>query len=246
MLHSGRLGGCAALAALAALVAGCSQPARSELGKSESMPTSAPAAVRTSPAATPTTPSPSPWPLILPVPAARPGQHQTNRRPPAQSPVFHAEMTDLWAAVASGRPDLAMLAFFPLIAYQQVRAIYDPAADWRGRLVVEFKDDVIAAHYLLGKQARHAALVRVIVPESEADWIYPGVCDNLVGYWHVAGARVVYRVNGEEKSFGIAGLISWRGRWYVVHLGGELRTSPGGMVDQPALGSGIPGPPGGC
>jgi hypothetical protein len=160
--------------------------------------------------------------------------------------VFEAEMTDLWAGVASGRPDLAMPAFFPVVAYEQVKAIPDPAADWRGRLVTEFKADVIAAHRLLGHQARHAALVRVIMPEQEADWIYPGVCDNGVGYWHVAGARLVYRVGGHEESVGIATLISWRGRWYVVHLGGELRTTGGGMVDQPSSGPGVPGPPGGC
>lgn len=155
-------------------------------------------------------------------------------------------MTDLWAAVASGRPDLGLPAFFPLVAYKQVKAIFDPAADWRGRLVTEFRADVIAAHHLLGQRARHATLVRVIVPEHEADWIYPGVCDNAVGYWHVAGARLVYRAGGHEESFGISTLISWRGRWYVVHLGGELRTTGGGMVDEPSAGSGVPGPPGGC
>ena len=72
------------------------------------------------------------------------------------------------------------------------------------------------------------------------------MCDNATGYWHVAGARVVYRARGRTQSFGIAALIAWRGRWYVVHLGGELRTEPGGMVDEPADGPGVPGPPGGC
>jgi hypothetical protein len=155
-------------------------------------------------------------------------------------------MTDLWAGVVSGRPDLAMSAFFPLVAYEQVKAIADPAADWRDRLVAEFRADVVAAHDLIGRAARSARLVRVVVPEQQAGWIDPGVCYNGVGYWHAAGARVVYRVAGEERSFGIASLISWRGRWYVVHLGGEVRTGPGGMVDQPAGGPGVPGPPGGC
>jgi hypothetical protein len=155
-------------------------------------------------------------------------------------------MTDLWAGVVSGRPDLAMPAFFPLVGYEQVKAIADPAADWRHRLVAEFQEDIMAAHHLLGSEARHATLARVIVPEPEADWINPGVCSNGVGYWHVAGARVVYRAGGAEKSFGIATLISWRGRWYVVHLGGELRTVAGGMIDDPSRGAGIAGPPGGC
>ncbi len=184
--------------------------------------------------------------MVVPVPAVRAGQHQTSTRPPAQSTVFQAEMTDLWAGVVAGRPKLAMPAFFPLVAYEQVKAIADPAADWQNRLVAEFGADVIAAHDLIGDRARHATLLRVIVPEQQADWISPGVCDNGVGYWHVAGARVVYRVGGRVMSFGIATLISWRGRWYVVHLGGELRTNAGGMIDQPSAGPGVPGPPGGC
>jgi hypothetical protein len=183
---------------------------------------------------------------VLPVQGVTASQHQTRARPPAHSAVFRAEMTDLWAGVASGRPDLAMPSFFPLVAYEQVKAIADPAADWRDRLVAEFRADIVAAHHLMGRAARTATLIRVVVPEQQAGWIDPGVCYNGVGYWHVAGARVVYRAAGQVRSFGIASLISWRGRWYVVHLGGEVRTGTGGMVDQPALGPGVPGPPGGC
>ena len=139
-----------------------------------------------------------------------------------------------------------MAAFFPVVAYEQVKAIADPAADWQNRLVAEYRLDIRAAHRLLDGRGRAAKLVRVIVPESESGWISPGVCDNGIGYWHVAGARLVYRVRGQTRSFGIATLISWRGRWYVVHLGGELRTGSGGMVDQPSLGTGTPGPAGGC
>jgi hypothetical protein len=186
------------------------------------------------------------WPVVVPVPAATAGLHQTRARPPAHSAVFQAEMTDLWAGVVSGRPDLAMPGFFPLVAYEQVKAIADPAADWRNRLVAEFTADVTAAHHLIGRAARNATLLRVVVPEQQAGWIDPGVCYNGVGYWHVAGARVVYRLGGQVRSFGIASLISWRGRWYVVHLGGVLRTGAGGMVDEPALGPGVPGPAGGC
>jgi hypothetical protein len=60
------------------------------------------------------------------------------------------------------------------------------------------------------------------------------------------GARVVYREHGKERSFGIASLISWRGVWYVVHLGAVQRTGVTGIVDQPTAGPGVPGPPGGC
>ncbi len=89
-------------------------------------------------------------------------------------------------------------------------------------------------------------LDRVIVPTAYAAWVYPGACYNKIGYWHVPGARVVYREHGNERSFGIASLISWRGVWYVVHLGAVQRTAVTGIVDQPAAGPGVPGPPGGC
>ena len=83
-----------------------------------------------------------------------------------------------------------------------------------------------AAHHYLGRGARRARLVRVIVPAAQAAWIVPGVCENAVGYWHVGGARLVYRQHGQERSIGIASLISWRGRWYVVHFGAVLRAGP--------------------
>lgn len=236
----------AMLLVAAGLAAGCSQ-------KAPSLPNGAAVTDRVtnpagpSPSASPEpAPSASAWPLILPVPTPRAGLRQTGKRPTANGPVFKAEMTDLWAAVITGRPELGLPAFFPLVAYEQVKAIADPAADWRNRLVAEFDLDVRAAHDLLGRHARHATLLRVIVPEAMASWIDPGVCYNGVGYWHVAGARLVYQVGGQERSIGIASLISWRGRWYVVHFGAVLRTTSGGVVDQPTQGPGTPGPPGGC
>ena len=193
-------------------------------------------------------PSPSPTrPRTAPLPVA-PGQGklaQTRAKPPAHGRVFHAMVTDLWLAVRTGKPALAKEAFFPEAAYQQVKAIYNPAADWRTRLWGDFVLDVKAAHRLLGRHPGKARLVKVIVPESGAAWIGPGVCYNRAGYWHVANPRVVYRLHGQERSFGIASLISWRGVWYVVHFGGVVRPAVG-MVDAPAAGPGYAGPQGGC
>jgi len=160
--------------------------------------------------------------------------------------VFRAEMTDLWTALVTGRVRAGVQAFFPLTAYQQVKAIADPSADWHSRLLADFRLDVAAAHHFLRRSPGRPHLVRVIVPAAQAAWIDPGVCDNKVGYWHVAGPRLVYRQHGRIRSIGIASLISWRGRWYVVHLGAVLRSTPAGVVDQPADGPGTPGPPGGC
>lgn len=154
-------------------------------------------------------------------------------------------VTDLWLAVRTNRPGVARQAFFPVDAYKQVKAIWDPQLDWRNRLWLDFTLDVRAAHALLGPHPRRARLIRVIVDSPGAAWVGPGACYNNVGYWHVANSRVVYRLNGQIRSFGIASLISWRGVWYVVHFGGVVRGAVG-MVDAPSAGTGYAGPQGGC
>ena len=210
-------------------------------GSSKHRPAAASRASASSP-----TPSPTPNPdAPLPVAPGTGKLPQTTARPRAYGPAWHAMVTDLWLAVRTGKPNLARQAFFPVDAYKQVKAIYNPGSDWRWRLWLEFTLDVKAAHALLGSDPASARLVRVIVAEPYATWITPGVCYNRIGYWHVANARVVYRQNGQERSFGIASLISWRGVWYVVHFGGVTRGNVG-MVDSPAAGPGYDGPQGGC
>ncbi len=152
-------------------------------------------------------------------------------------------VADLWLAVTTGKPRFALPAFFPEKAYEQVKAIPYPDSDWQYRLWYDFTLDVGAVHAMLGKNAK---LVRVIVPAQYAAWVDPGACYNSTGYWHAPGARVVYRQDGQLRSFGIASLISWRGVWYVVHFGAVIRGGDYGEVDDPAAGTGDPGPPGGC
>ena len=236
----------------AALLAGCGASSSSSavpVNATKTEPSSGPPA-----ASSPRPRRPGPGPPTPRVPARRPptalpvapgagALPQTRALPSPNSAAFRAAMQDLWLAVTTGKPGLALPAFFPLAAYQQVKAIDDPAADWHGRLWYDFTLDVGAAHRLVGADAR---LVRVIVPTSDAAWVNPGVCANSLGYWHVPGVRVVYREHGQERSFGIASLISWRGVWYVVHFGAVLRSVVTGIVDQPAAGPGVPGPAGGC
>jgi hypothetical protein len=177
---------------------------------------------------------------VAPGAGARP---QTEARPRTNSAAFRNAMADLWLAVTTGNPRFGQPAFFPEAAYRQVKAIPYPDSDWQYRLWYDFTLDVRAAHRLVG---RNAQLVRIVVPASYEAWVSTGACYNSIGYWHAPGARVVYRAYGKERSFGIASLISWRGVWYVVHLGAVSRTVVTGIVDQPAVGPGIPGPPGGC
>src|SRR5205085_8874284 len=154
--------------------------------------------------------------------------------PTARSPVFRAEMRALWRGIRTGSARVAIPAFFPEGAYVQVKAIANPRADYAGRLVAGYLD-IAAAHGLLGTGAAHAALIGVRVPESYAHWVDPGACYNRVGYYEVPNSRVVYREGSEVRSFGIASLISWRGVWYVVHLGAVGQS---GVVDDPSAGPG--------
>jgi len=151
-------------------------------------------------------------------------------------------MADLWRGIVTDSLEAAMPAFFPRSAYIQVKAIGDAAADYRDRLVAGFKLDLRAAHELLGPDAARERFLSVSVPEQWA-WIPPGSCSNRIGYWHAPGSRLVYREDGQVRSFGIFSLISWRGEWYVVHL--SSYSSPG-TVDHPSTGRGAYGPPGGC
>jgi hypothetical protein len=205
-------------------------------------------------AAAPTTttvaaPKPKPKPKSKPKPKPKPNPGslpQTRQLPSASTPTFHAEMAALWAGVQANSVAKALPAFFPQAAYVQVKAIGDAAGDWTNRLVGEYRLDLTAARALLGANPASAKLIAVDVPGSYAHWVAPGACYNRIGYYEVPNARVVYRQNGRVRSFGIASMISWRGVWYVVHLGAILRPSAAGVVDDPSVGPGASAPSSTC
>jgi hypothetical protein len=241
-----------AVAAALAVLTGCSAgPApRAAVARPAITAKAAPSRVsatrRTSPspsgtAVSPSAPaSPSALPVAPPSTASLP---QTSTLPRTDDQAFGNAVHDIWLAVTTGDADDALPAFFPEKAYEQVKAIGDPDADWQGRLWYDFTLDLAAAHKLVPPKA---TLVKVVVPAQYARWIGIGACYNKVGYWNVPGARVVYDADGVTRSFGIASLISWRGDWYLVHLGAEVRGGAYGIVDDPEPGEGVPGPPGGC
>jgi len=242
----------AAFALLAAL-AGCAAGAKAGTSTGAKVTTSpvsathqaSPGASR-SPSAKPTPtarPAP-PKPSALPVGPTNAGTlPQASALPKTTSAAFGNAVHDIWLAVTTGDPSYALPAFFPEKAYEQVKAIADPESDWRGRLWYDFTLDLADVHKLVGKDA---TLIKVAAPTQYAQWIPVGACYNSIGYWHLPGSRVVYREGGVTHSFGIASFISWRGDWYVIHLGALVRSGAYGIVDDPETGPGIPGPPGGC
>jgi hypothetical protein len=171
---------------------------------------------------------------------------QTSQLPSVHTAAFRAEVDALWRGIRTGSRAAAMPAFFPMGAYEQLKTLADVHADYVDRLVGDYGLDVTAAHALLGAQAPAAQLVDVLVPSSYAHWVPAGVCDNQVGYYEVPNARLVYRKDGEIHSLGIASMISWRGVWYVVHLGAVVRSAAVGVVDDPSTGAGFSVPSSTC
>ena len=165
---------------------------------------------------------------------------QTAALPTTTSPNFVANMAALWEGVSTGVVQSALPAFFPEGAYVQLKTVANAQGDYSDRLVTEYEQDVSAAHQLLGSGAAAAQLVGVDVNSSFAHWVPPGECYNDVGYYEVPNSRMVYSIDGQVGSFGIASMISWRGEWYVVHLGAILRSGGGGEVDAPQSGPGSP------
>lgn len=145
---------------------------------------------------------------------------QTRDKPSAKSAAFDARAEAVFRGIVEDDPDRAMPAFFPVTAYEQVKAVGNPAADWRLRLVAAYKRDIHALHRRLGERASGAKLLRADVPEDRAKWVEPDEEYNKLGYWRVYGTRLVYELDGKERSFEVTSLISWRGEWYVVHLTG--------------------------
>jgi hypothetical protein len=238
--------------ALLAALAGCAPGAKA--GSAARVTTSPVGAARKaspsaskSPSAKPTptpTPTPRPTPSVLPVGPANAGTlPQTGALPKTDAVAFNDAVQDLWLAVTTGDPGYARPAFFPEGAYEQVKAIADPESDWEDRLWYDFTLDLAAAHKLVGK---NATLIQVVTPAQYAQWIPAGACYNSMGYWHLPGSRLVYREDGVTHSFGIASFISWRGDWYLIHLGALVRSGAYGIVDDPETGPGFAGPPGGC
>jgi len=163
---------------------------------------------------------------------------QTHAYPSARSALFKSLMTSLWTGIVHDSLAPALAAFFPKDAYVQLKAIASASSDWTDRLVHDYHLDISAAHALLGRHAASARLIAVDVQASYGHWIEPGVCYNRIGYYEMPNARIVYREDGRTRSFGIASMISWRGVWYVVHLGAILRSTDSGIVDEPASGPG--------
>jgi hypothetical protein len=146
---------------------------------------------------------------------------QTRDRPSAESPSFQSRLDLLVAAIAHDDPERALPAFFPRVAYEQVKAVANPGRDWEQRLVGAFRRDIHEYHALLGSEARLARLDALVLDERRVRWMEPGAEGNRLGYHRVTRSRLRLRLaSGAVRELELTSLIAWRGEWYVVHLHG--------------------------
>ncbi|MBW4029601.1 MAG: hypothetical protein HIU57_02840 [Acidobacteria bacterium] len=192
--------------------------------------------------------------VLFAVPAVPAATAAAAPRPPtAQSvePPFgqnlDQRMSLLFHDIVVGSLPRAATLFFPKSAYIAMKTgrIASPSSDYEGRLAAFFRLDVAAYRAAILAHGP-VTFLGVNAAARDAQWIRPGWCENSIGYWHEPGVRLVYRHVHVIRSVAVASLISWRGVWYVVHLGPNPRPRNVGTVDSPALGRGVAGPAGGC
>ncbi len=176
-----------------------------------------------------------------------PGRLAPTSSEPATGAALASRMRVLFAALTANDVTRADTVFFPRTAYLRMKSglLASPGADYANRLLAFFHLDVASYHRRIDTGGA-PTLLRVTANPADAAWIAPGHCENLIGYWHLPGVRLVYRQGTRVWSVRVASLISWRGVWYVVHLGPNPRPRDVGTVDDFRAGAGTPGPAGGC
>jgi hypothetical protein len=146
---------------------------------------------------------------------------QTDDRPSALSAAFKERMALVFRAIVADDPALAEPAFFPKVAYEQVKDIEKPGADWKARLLKAFARNIHEYHGKLGDDPAGCKLLGVDVDESRVKLMARGKEGNKLPYYRVTRSKIRWAdAAGKEKTFELTSLISWRGEWFVVHLHG--------------------------
>jgi len=121
----------------------------------------------------------------------------------------------LFRAIVADDPSIAEALFFPREAFTQVKAMVKPERYWE-RLHARFLRDIHALHESSPNLAS-ATFVQLALGRR-GGWVSPGEEGNKLGYWAARHALLHYRVGSEERTLEVRVLITWQGRWYVIHL----------------------------
>ncbi|APR99918.1 hypothetical protein BCY86_03910 [Pajaroellobacter abortibovis] len=146
--------------------------------------------------------------------------------PPCEKPTESSlkEKADaLWQAIVQEQPQKGMLFFFPLSAYEQVKAVSNPKADWKYRLISNYNRDIHELHQRFSTQSPHARFVRLEVLQGSMRWVNPEKEWNKLGYCQILGARLHYQLTEGASTkrpimIPVRSLIAWKGEWFIVHL----------------------------
>jgi hypothetical protein len=146
---------------------------------------------------------------------------QTRDYPKLDSPSFKKRIESLFQAIILDQPELANDAFFPVIAYEQVKDVQKPARDHKYRLMAAFYRNIHEYHRKVARLEGPLKLFSVEPSSVNARWMEPGSEGNKLGYYRMLRAHLKYADSkGQKYSLEITSMISWRGEWYVVHLNG--------------------------
>jgi hypothetical protein len=146
---------------------------------------------------------------------------QTDEVPNVESASFKKRVAVLFQAIVDDRTDTADAAFFPVIAYEQVKAIEKPARDHKYRLLAAFHRTIHEYHRKVASVPGPVQFISFEPGTQPARWMKPGDEGNKLGYYRVLRTFLKYAdANGKQYRLGITSMISWRGEWYVVHLDG--------------------------
>jgi hypothetical protein len=145
---------------------------------------------------------------------------QTDERPTLDSSWFKENAARLFSAIVKDDAESALSFFFPKLAYAQVKAIADPDHDYETRLLKAFEADIHQYHQALGARRDETTFVELRVYEPGAKWVKPGQEGNRLGYFRVLRSVIIYRDHeNRSRELALHTMISWRGEWYVIHLG---------------------------
>src|SRR6187399_704916 len=168
--------------------------------KSAPLPSAVPPADREPTAAEPTEAravEPAPPPPVEPVPVlvddAGKTLPQTDALPSVESPSFRRRLELLVEAIKNDTPETALPAFFPVLAYAEVKAIAQPERDWQHRLVSAFSRNIHEYHKQLGADASGVELDDIKVPEANVKFMKPGSEGNRLGYHRVLRSSLLLK-----------------------------------------------------
>jgi hypothetical protein len=146
---------------------------------------------------------------------------QTEDEPSTDGPLFRHGIDRVFRAIVADDPEIARSFFFPIEAYDKVKAIDKPKVDWEKRLWKNFVRDVHGYHAKLGEDPERAELLAFEPRTERKMWIKPHREGNRIPYWRMTRNHLKIRdARGKELKLELTALISWRGEWFIVHLNG--------------------------